>query len=212
MNMELAKIRTDYKLASLDLKDVDASPIVQFEKWFKEAQYANVAEVNAMTLATANVEGKPSARIVLLKDFDRRGATFFTNYDSRKGTDLNANPLAALVFFWPELERQIRIEGSIEKVSADESDAYYRVRPIPSRIGAWASPQSRMIASREVLETRVAEFSKQYGDAPVRPPHWGGYRLVPNVFEFWQGRASRLHDRLCYHLTGPHWDVMRLAP
>ncbi len=212
MNMELAKIRTDYKLASLDLKDVDASPFVQFEKWFKEAQSANVAEVNAMSLATANTEGKPSVRIVLLKDFDHRGATFFTNYDSRKGNDLTANPMAAMVFFWPELERQIRIEGRVERVSADESDAYYSVRPVPSRIGAWASPQSRMIASRESLENRVAEFSNQYGDAPVRPPYWGGYRLVPNVFEFWQGRASRLHDRLCYHLTGPVWDIMRLAP
>ena len=210
--MELADLRKDYKLASLDEADVDPSPFAQFEKWFKDATSAALLEPNAMTLATVNGAGKPSARIVLIKDFDQRGATFFTNYLSRKGDNLLANPNAALVFFWPELERQIRIEGRVERVDADESDAYYAIRPLASQIGAWASPQSRVIASREALTSRVAAFSEQYGEAPVRPPHWGGYRLVPDLFEFWQGRASRLHDRIAYRLTGTAWRIERLAP
>jgi len=210
--MELADLRKDYKLASLDEADVDPSPFAQFEKWFKDATSVAVLEPNAMTLATVNGAGKPSARIVLIKDFDQRGATFFTNYVSRKGEDLRANPNAALVFFWPELERQIRIEGRVERVDAAESDAYYAIRPLASQIGAWASPQSRVIASREELASRVATFSEQYGEAPVRPPHWGGYRLVPDLFEFWQGRASRLHDRIVYRLSGTVWRTERLAP
>jgi len=210
--MELADLRKDYKLASLDEADVDPSPFAQFEKWFKDATSVAVLEPNAMTLATVNGAGKPSARIVLIKDFDQRGATFFTNYVSRKGEDLRANPNAALVFFWPELERQIRIEGRVERVDAAESDAYYAIRPLASQIGAWASPQSRVIASREELASRVATFSEQYGEAPVRPPHWGGYRLVPDLFEFWQGRASRLHDRIVYRLSGTIWRTERLAP
>ncbi len=210
--MDFAKIRKDYKLASLNKEDVDSSPFSQFEKWFKEAVDANVNEPNAMTLATVAADGKPAARIVLIKDFDDRGASFFTNYESRKGNDLSANPFAALVFFWPELERQVRIEGRIEKVTPGESDAYYSVRPLASRIGAWASPQSRVIDSRATLEERVAAFTKQYGDAPVRPPYWGGYRVVPTLFEFWQGRQSRLHDRFCYRLIGKQWAAERLAP
>jgi pyridoxamine 5'-phosphate oxidase len=210
--MELADIRKDYKLASLSEADIDHSPFAQFEKWFAEAMAAKVNEPNAMTLATVNKDGKPAARIVLIKDFDTRGATFFTNYESRKGNDLAANDDAALVFFWPELERQVRIEGRVEKVSPEESDAYYAVRPLGSRIGAWASPQSRVVASREALETAVAAETAAKGPHPSRPPHWGGYRVIPTLFEFWQGRASRLHDRLCYQLNGTTWQVVRLAP
>lgn len=210
--MDLAELRKDYKLASLSEADADPSPFVQFERWFKDATAAAVPEPNAMTLATASHDGKPSARIVLIKDFDQRGATFFTNYQSRKGDDLLANPNAALLFFWPELERQIRIEGRVERVDATESDTYYAIRPLASRIGAWASPQSRVIASREELAARMASFCEQYGEAPVRPPHWGGYRLVPDLFEFWQGRASRLHDRIAYRLADAAWRIERLAP
>ena len=210
--MELADLRKDYKLASLSESDIAGSPFTQFEKWFAEAQQAAVNEPNAMTLATVDANGAPSARIVLIKDFDTRGATFFTNFDSRKGENLAANAQAALVFFWPELERQIRIEGLVEKVSAVESDAYFAVRPVASQIGAWASPQSRVIASREALEARVATASAQHGETLSRPPHWGGYRVVPTMFEFWQGRASRLHDRLCYRLEAGAWVVVRLAP
>jgi pyridoxamine 5'-phosphate oxidase len=210
--MELADLRKDYKLASLSESDVTATPFQQFEKWFSEALNAAVNEPNAMTLATCNSEGKPSARIVLIKDFDSLGATFFTNYESQKADDLAENPYAALVFFWPELERQVRIEGRVEKVSAAESDAYYAIRPLGSRIGAWASPQSRSIDSREVLEQAVRAAEAEHGNTPTRPPHWGGYRLVPDRFEFWQGRSSRLHDRLCYRLDAAGWALTRLAP
>jgi pyridoxamine 5'-phosphate oxidase len=210
--LKIADLRKEYKQAALDETEADPSPFRQFERWFSEAQQAGVDEPNAMTLATVNAQGRPSARIVLLKDFDDRGATFFTNYQSHKGNDLAANPVAALVFFWPPLERQVRLEGAVEKVSADESDAYYRIRPLGSRIGAWASPQSRVVASRDVLEANVARFKAEYGAAPVRPPHWGGYRLKPDLFEFWQGRESRLHDRIEYRWVGDRWTRARLAP
>lgn len=210
--MKLADIRKDYKLASLEVSDVAASPFSQFDAWFGEAMKAELPEPNAMTLATCDAAGRPSARVVLIKGFDERGMVFFTNYQSRKGQDLAANNRAALLFFWPELERQIRIEGRVETVSAADSDAYYQSRPALSRIGAWASPQSQVLASRTELEARFAAFSAEHGENPPRPAHWGGYRVVPSFFEFWQGRRSRLHDRICYRLADGEWKLHRLAP
>ena len=210
--MKLADIRTDYKLASLDETDVAASPFAQFDKWFGEAIRAELPEPNAMTLATCDSAGRPSARVVLIKGVDERGMVFFTNYQSHKGQDLAANNRAALLFFWPELERQIRIEGRVETVSAADSDEYYQSRPSLSRIGAWASPQSQILSSRTELEARFAAFSAEHGENPPRPAHWGGYRVVPNFFEFWQGRRSRLHDRICYRLSDNKWKLERLAP
>ena len=210
--MNLADIRKDYKFAALDEADVFASPIAQFEKWLTEAIAAELPEPNAMTVATADAAGRPSARIVLIKGVDARGFVFYTNYASRKGVEIDANPHAALLFHWTELERQVRIEGRIERVSAAESDAYYLSRPLGSRIGAWASPQSEVIASREALEAAVAAREASLGEAPPRPPHWGGLRVVPEVVEFWQGRSSRLHDRLRYLGVGGAWHLERLAP
>ncbi len=210
--MKLADIRKDYKLAALDVGDVAASPFTQFDAWFAEALKAELPEPNAMTLATCDASGRPSARVVLIKDVDERGMVFFTNYQSHKGQDLAANNRAALLFFWPELERQIRIEGRVETVSAADSDEYYQSRPPLSRIGAWASPQSQVLPSRTDLEARFAAFAAEHGDNPPRPAHWGGYRVVPSFFEFWQGRRSRLHDRICYRLSDKEWKVERLAP
>ena len=210
--MKLADIRKDYKLESLDESDVAASPFDQFDKWFGDATKAELPEPNAMTLATCDASGRPSARIVLIKGYDERGIVFFTNYQSRKGQDLAANNRAALLFFWPELERQVRIEGRVETVSAADSDAYFQSRPVASRIGVWASPQSQVLPSRTELEARFAAFSAEHGENPPRPAYWGGYRVVPVFYEFWQGRRSRLHDRICYRLANGKWKLERLAP
>ena len=209
--MDLASLRNDYMRASLDVADVDPDPFRQFARWFDDAYASKVPEVNAMTLATADADGRPSARIVLLKGVDARGFVFYTNLRSRKGREIEARPRAALLFFWPELERQVRIEGSVERTSAAESDEYYRARPLPSRIGAWASPQSEPISSAG-LALRVAEAALRHGLSPERPPHWGGFRLVPDALELWQGRPSRLHDRVAYRLGSGGWTVGRLAP
>ena len=209
---EIARIRTDYKKGALDDEHADADPIAQFGRWWDEALNSQLPEVNAMTLATADAGGVPSARVLLLKGYDERGFVFFTNYDSRKGRELAANPKAALLFFWPELERQVRIEGLVERIEAAESDAYYRSRPLASRIGAWASPQSEPIPSKAWLMGRAAEMGLRHGLNPDRPPQWGGYRLCPEVMEFWQGRPSRLHDRLRYQRVGSGWERTRLAP
>ena len=214
--MNIADLRVEYKRSELDEGHANADPIAQFSMWWDDASAAQVREANAMTLATADADGKPAARTVLLKGFDQSGFVFFTNYDSRKGAELAANARAALLFFWPELERQIRIDGSVERTSAQESDEYFRSRPLASRIGAWASPQSRPISSKAWLMARVAEMTLRHATASSRPPHWGGYRVVPTAIEFWQGRPSRLHDRLLYTRADAsadaEWARTRLAP
>lgn len=210
--MNIADIRKDYALRRLEESDADADPLRQFRQWLDEAIRAEVPEPTAMTLATTDAAGRPSARVVLLKGVDERGFVFFTNYQSRKGAELATRPRAAVVFFWKELERQVRIEGDVETVSDTENDAYYRSRPLGSRIGAWASPQSQAIDSREWLEARVREAEAKHGENPQRPPHWGGYRLVPDALEFWQGRQSRLHDRIAYKQEAGAWARSRLAP
>ncbi|XZF13833.1 pyridoxamine 5'-phosphate oxidase [Chitinophagaceae bacterium MMS25-I14] len=211
----IADIRKDYLLAELDENSAGADPLAFFNKWFGEAEVVNAGEVNAMTLATIGPSGAPRARIVLLKGLDDKGFTFFTNYDSDKGHELAADPRAALVFFWKELERQVRIEGVIEKVSPAESDQYFRSRPSGSRLGAWVSPQSHPIADRKVLEDAIVQFTEKFpGDDIPRPENWGGYRLIPHYLEFWQGRASRLHDRIAftYDQGNKTWSRQRLAP
>ena len=210
--MNIADIRKDYALRRLDENDVDPDPFRQFHAWLAEALEAKIPEPTAMTLATVDEEGSPSARIMLLKALDERGFVFYTNYESRKGHELAARPRAALTFFWKELQRQVRIEGRVEKVSAAESDEYFAIRPLGSRIGAWACTQSAVIASRPWLEARVKAAEAQYGDNPPRPPHWGGYRVLPDWLEFWQGRQSRLHDRLAYTREASGWKLERLSP
>jgi pyridoxamine 5'-phosphate oxidase len=209
----IADIRKDYKLQTLLEVDVSPDPFIQFGKWWEEAVNSAIDEVNAMTLATADKNNIPSARIVLLKGYDKNGFVFFTNYQSHKGKQLLQNPNACLVFFWKELERQIRITGTVEKIRAEESDAYFSSRPAGSRIGAWASPQSSVIANRIVIEEKLKDFEQQFGDNNIpRPPHWGGYIVKPVQIEFWQGRPNRLHDRMQYTLQEGSWIVERLAP
>ncbi|MBO9356320.1 pyridoxamine 5'-phosphate oxidase [Bordetella petrii] len=210
--MSVSDLRQSYEKNTLLEDTAAASPFEQFSLWFDQALAAQVPEPNAMTLATVNADGQPGARIVLIKGYDERGFVFYTNYESRKGLDLQANPRAALLFFWQPLERQVRIEGRVEHVTAEESDTYYHSRPLGSRIGAWASHQSQPVTRAE-LEAREQEARARYGEQPPRPPHWGGYRVVPTLFEFWQGRPSRLHDRLRYQPDGRGgWAIDRLSP
>lgn len=210
----IADIRQDYLLAALDEETVGDDPLLFFRSWFAEAEAAEITEINAMTLATADGQGFPHARIVLLKGLDDQGFVFFTNYDSAKGTQIAANPRAALLFFWKELERQVRIEGVIEKIDPAESDAYFHSRPLGSRIGAWSSPQSQPIAHRNVLDVNYARYQQEFSEIEVpRPPHWGGYRVVASRIEFWQGRSSRMHDRILFEKgSSGAWQRSRLAP
>lgn len=210
--MDLAALRKSYERDALDETASDADPLRQFERWITQAIDAQVPEPNAMTVATVGADGRPSTRIVLIKGFDARGIVWYTNYDSRKGRELAVNPYAALQFHWIELERVVRIEGRVEKVEPELSDAYFASRPLDSRIGAWASPQSQVIPSRATLVANAAKYAASFALSPPRPPHWGGYRLVPDTWEFWQGRKSRLHDRLRYRQDGGAWVRERLAP
>ena len=212
--LNIADIRKDYMLAALDEQTAGDDPISFFRQWFSDAETAQITEINAMTLATVDAHQLPHARIVLLKGLDDKGFIFFTNYDSAKGHEIKQHPHAALVFFWKELERQVRIEGAIEKISMDESDAYFHSRPVASQIGAWASPQSTPISSRDILDLNYNRYEQEFSDIEIpRPPHWGGYRVLPKAIEFWQGRSSRMHDRLLFSLTSDgEWERSRLAP
>jgi len=212
MEKSIADLRKSYERDALDEEASQADPLKQFELWLQQALGAQLPEPNAMTLATVGEGGRPSTRVVLIKGFDARGIVWYTNYESRKGRELAAHAQAALQFHWVELERVVRIEGRVEKVEPELSDAYYASRPLDSRIGAWASPQSQVIDSRAVLVTQAAKFGLKYALNPPRPPHWGGYRLMPDTWEFWQGRKSRLHDRLRYRLQASAWVRERLAP
>ncbi len=210
----IADIRKDYMLQTLSEDDIHTHPMKQFEKWWDQAIESKIEEVNAMTLATVNAAGSPSARIVLLKGFNNDGFTFFTNFNSRKGIEIAENPNVCLVLFWKELERQVRIEGNVKKIHESESDTYFNSRPLSNRIGAWASPQSEEIVSREELEKRFSQIEKDFFDKEIsRPPHWGGYIVQPKSIEFWQGRPSRLHDRIEYKVNeNNQWSFVRLAP
>ncbi|MFV0681109.1 pyridoxamine 5'-phosphate oxidase [Ottowia sp.] len=212
MNPDIAHLRKSYERAELSEDASHADPIQQFAQWFDEARASQVPEPNAMTLATVGADLRPSTRVVLIKDFDARGIVWYTNYDSRKGQQLAGNPYAALQFHWVDLERVVRIEGVADKVDAADSDAYYASRPLDSRIGAWASPQSQPIPGRAWLVAEAAKHGAKFMLNPPRPPHWGGFRLKPDRWEFWQGRKSRLHDRLCYRLENGTWGRERLAP
>lgn len=210
--MDISSIRKDYSLKTLNINDLCKNPIDQFNLWFQEALISQVIEINAMTLSTIGEDGLPNGRIVLLKEVDS-GFVFFTNYESQKGRELAKNPFASLTFFWPELERQVRIKGEIEKVSSKLSDEYFFSRPVGSQIGAWTSPQSQKLNSKEELEIRLKTFENKFQSTPItRPPHWGGYRLKPSYLEFWQGRPSRLHDRVAYELKVNNWEKSILAP
>ena len=211
--MDASTLRQEYTSAGLDKADVDPDPIVQFHEWFENAVEADLHEPNAMILATATNDGKPSARTVLLKGYDVRGFVFYTNYEGRKAKELEANPTCALLFYWGELERQVRIEGRATRLSGQESDAYFASRPRGSRLGAWASEQSRPVEDRRVLEERVRSLDAEYERREIpRPPFWGGYRIEPDTIEFWQGRENRLHDRIVYHRSGRGWKIVRLQP
>ncbi len=212
MNLKIADLRKSYERAELDETASADLPIQQFAGWFQQALDAQVPEPNAMSLATVGADGRPSTRIVLVKGFDAQGIVWYTNFHSRKGRELAGNRFAALQFHWVELERVVRIEGAVQQVDAAEADAYYASRPLDSRLGAWASPQSEVISSRAVLLTNAARYAAKFALSPPRPPHWGGYRLVPDRWEFWQGRKSRLHDRLSYRLVDGQWLRERLAP
>lgn len=214
MSKSIADLRQEYSLQQLNKTEAHPNPFEQFTLWFDQAIAAKLPEPNAMTLATATPDGKPSARMVLLKGYDERGFVFYTNYKSRKGQQLLANPWGAIAFWWTQLERQVRIEGQIEQVSTEESDAYFYSRPQDSQLGAWASEQSQVIDSRQVLEQRLEQLKKEYKHQTIpRPPYWGGFRLIPVTLEFWQGRPSRLHDRLLYqHTDDGNWIIQRLSP
>ena len=213
MARDIAELRKEYTRAGLSESDVSPNPVEQFRRWFDEALAADLHEPNAMTVATATPDGAPSVRVVLLKGFDGRGFVFYTNYEGRKGRELEENPRAALLFYWGELERQVRIEGTASRTGEEESDAYYASRPRGSRLGALASRQSSMIGSREQLEGRLASLEREYEGRDVpRPPYWGGYRVEPESFEFWQGRENRLHDRLAYRRDHGAWKIQRLQP
>ncbi len=212
ISTHIADLRKSYERAELNETASNADPLQQFDQWLQEAIKAEIAEPNAMTVATVGSNLRPSTRVVLIKGYDERGIVWYTNYDSRKGKELAGNPFAALQFHWVDLERVVRIEGRVERVSAQESDAYFNSRPLDSRIGAWASPQSQVISGRSVLVTNAAKYGAQFLLNPPRPPHWGGFRLVPDRWEFWQGRKSRLHDRLRYELRNNEWVRERLAP